>query len=65
MPEAAHIKACKKVIMDIEGKTYFPAALPVYEDVLAEIIADQTVAGLNEDAAKKVATISERLSEVL
>lgn len=67
MPEAAHIKACKKVIRDIKGKTYFPAALPVYEDVLAEIIAEQTAAGLDEDAAKKVATkkVLSRLHDIM
>lgn len=67
MPEAAHIKECKKLIRAIKRKTYFPAALPVYENVLAEIIAEQTTAGLNEDDAKKQATklILSRLHDVM
>lgn len=67
MPKAAHIKECEKLIRDIKRKTYFSAALPVYEDVLAEIIAEQTAAGLNEDAAKKVATkiVLSRLHDIM
>ena len=67
MPEAAHIKECKKLIRDIKGKTYFPAALPIYERILAEIIAEQTAAGLSEDAARKAATkmILSRLHDIM
>lgn len=67
MPEAAHIKECKKLIRKLNGKTYFPAALPIYEQTLAEIISEQTSAGLNEDDAKKVATklILSRLHDVM
>lgn len=67
MPEAAHIKACKTLIREIKKKTYFPAALPVYENILAEIIAEQTAAGFDEDAAKKVATkkVLSRLHDIM
>lgn len=67
MPETAHIKKCKKAIRNIKRKIYFPAALPVYEDVLAEIIAEQIAAGLDEDAAKKVATkkVLSRLHDIM
>lgn len=56
MPEAAHIKECKKLIRSLKRKTYFPAALPVYDQILAEIISELTAAGCNEDTTKKMAT---------
>lgn len=67
MPEAVNIKECKKLIRAIKRKTYFPAALPVYENVLAEIIAAQISAGLDEDAAKKAATkkVLSRLHDIM
>jgi len=67
MPEAIHIKECKKLIRSLNKKTYFPAALPIYEQLLAEIVAEKTSAGLDEDEAKKEATkaILSRLHDVM
>lgn len=56
MPEAAHIKACRKLISDLNGKIYFPAVLPVYEEFLTEIMAEQMSIGLTEEDARKAAT---------
>lgn len=67
MSKAAHIKECEKLIRDIKRKTYFPAAFPVYEYVLAELVAEQTAAGLNSDAALKVASqkVLSRLHDIM
>lgn len=67
MPEAAHIRACKNLIRHLNGKTYFPAALPIYEQVLMEIIAEQIASGFDADGARKAATklILSRLHDVM
>lgn len=40
MPQAANIRNCESLINELMRKMYFPAALPVYEQILTEIIAE-------------------------
>lgn len=56
MPEALHLRECKKLIRDVKGKTYFPAILPIYEQILEELTIEQADTGLSGDAARKAAT---------
>lgn len=67
MPEAEYIKKCRSLIRGLMGKTYFPIAVPVYEQFLAEIIAEQSVLGLSNDDAKKAAAklVLSRLHDVM
>lgn len=55
MKEPKHIKACKKLIKDLESKQYFSAALKAY-NASYDIIVDELVdAGVNKDIAQKEA----------
>ncbi len=67
MPEAAHIRKCRALIKGLQRKTYFPAALPAYEQLLEEIAQEQIDEEIDEVRAKKIATrlILSRLHDVM
>lgn len=67
MPEAAHIRKCNTLIRQLNRKTYFPAALPIYEQIFDEIVRDKISAELAESDAKKEATkvMLSRLHDVM
>lgn len=67
MPEAAHVAECKKLIRTIKRKTYFPAALPIYETMLAEITMEFMKTGLDQNTAERAAfkQILSRLHDIM
>lgn len=60
-----YITECKKLIRSLNGKTYFPVALPAYNEKLSEIVLELQAEGETEAERLGYIKILSNLSEIM